>query len=50
MNRGQTCAAIKSPLSDARHAVADGDGGQTCAAIKSRIPDARHAVGDSDGS
>ena len=40
---------LESPITDARHAVGDGDGGQTTTAFESPATDARHAVGDGDG-
>ena len=42
-------ATTESFISNARHAVGDGDGGQFGAFSESLIPYTRHAVGDVDG-
>lgn len=41
--------ARESKITDACHAVGDGDGCQAAAIIESIIADARHAVGEGDG-
>ena len=36
-------------ISNARHAIGDGDGGKAIAAIERRISNARHTIGNGDG-
>ena len=48
-NGGQAAALIEGIVSDAGHAVWDGDGGQARAVREGRAADAGHAVWDGDG-
>ena len=45
MHSGEAAAIIESIVSNARHALGDGDGGEAVAIIESMVSNARHAIG-----